>query len=143
MELTPEEIIIPEDAHLLVAKGASLDSVQYNPISVEKLKSKIELLRNYHDSAANSLKPLFTIENEYKEFKERHSKHTVPKRDLETFSGDCFLGIDAGSTTSKLVLVDENANLLYSSYKNNEGKPLQTVISMLKDLYKVLPKKRF
>ena len=141
LELTPEEIIIPEDAHLLVAKGASLDSVQYNPISVEKLKSKIELLRNYHDSAANSLKPLFTIENEYKEFKERHSKHTVPKRDLETFSGDCFLGIDAGSTTSKLVLVDENANLLYSSYKNNEGKPLQTVISMLKDLYKVLPKK--
>ena len=141
LELTDDEIIVPEDAHLLVAKGATIDSVQYNPISIEKLKSKIELLRNYHDTASDSLKPLFTIENEYKEFKERHSKHNVPKRDLKSFSGDCFLGIDAGSTTSKLVLIDDQANLLYSSYKNNEGKPLQTVIGMLKELYSVLPKK--
>ena len=141
LSLTDDEIIVPEDAHLLVAKGATLDSVQYNPISIEKLKSKIELLKNYHDTASDSLKPLFTIENEYKEFKERHSKHNVPKRDLEKFSGDCFVGIDAGSTTSKLVLIDGEANLLYSSYKNNEGKPLQTVIGMLKELYSVLPKK--
>ena len=141
LELTDDEIIVPEDAHLLVAKGATIDSVQYNPISIEKLKSKIELLRNYHDTASDFLKPLFTIENEYKEFKERHSKHNVPKRDLNSFSGDCFLGIDAGSTTSKLVLIDDQANLLYSSYKNNEGKPLQTVIGMLKELYSVLPKK--
>src|SRR5699024_7761247 len=92
LSLTDDEIIVPEDAHLLVAKGATLDSVQYNPISIEKLKSKIELLKNYHDTASDSLKPLFTIENEYKEFKERHSKHNVPKRDLEKFSGDCFIG---------------------------------------------------
>ena len=141
LELKDDEIIIPEDAHLLVAKGATIDSMNGNVISIEKLKSKIELLKNYHDSSSNSLKPLFTIESEYEEFKERHSKHTVPKKDLKNFSGDCFLGIDAGSTTSKLVLIDKDANLLYSSYKNNEGKPLQTVIAMLKDLYKVLPKK--
>ena len=141
LELSDDEIIIPEDAHLLVAKGATIDSVKGKSISVEKLKSKIELLKNYHDSASNSLKPLFTIDSEYQEFKERHSKHQVPKRELKGFEGDCFLGIDAGSTTSKLVLIDEQSNLLYSSYKNNEGKPLQTVISMLKDLYKVLPKK--
>ncbi len=141
LKLEKHEIIVPEDAHLLVAKGATLDSANYNAISVEKLKSKIELLKNYHDTASDSLKPLFTIENEYSEFKERHAKHNVPKRELDKFSGDCFLGIDAGSTTSKLVLIDENANLLYSSYKNNEGKPLQTVIGMLKELYDVLPKK--
>ena len=141
LKLEKHEIIVPEDAHLLVAKGATLDSVNYNVVSVEKLKSKIELLKNYHDTASDSLKPLFTIENEYKEFKERHEKHNVPKRDLSKFTGDCFLGIDAGSTTSKLVLIDENFNLLYSSYKNNEGKPLQTVIGMLRELYSVLPKK--
>ena len=141
LELKPDEIIIPEDAHLLVAKGATLDSMNYKPISIEKLKSKIELLKNYHDTTKDSLKPLFTIENEYKEFKERHSKHTVPKRDLAKFNGNCFLGIDAGSTTSKIALIDVEGNLLYSAYKNNEGKPLQTVISMLKDLYSVLPKK--
>ena len=141
LNLTQDEIIVPEDAHLLVAKGATLDSINYKSITIEKLKSKIELLKNYHDMSSDSLKPLFTIENEYKEFKERHSKHTVPKKELDKFSGDCFLGIDAGSTTSKIVLIDNEANLLYSSYKNNEGKPLQTVINMLKDLYSILPKK--
>ena len=141
LNLQKDEIIIPEDAHLLVAKGATLDSINYKPTSVEKLKSKIELLKNYHDTSSESLKPLFTIESEYQEFKERHAKHNVPKKDLKSFSGDCFLGIDAGSTTSKLVLIDNEANLLYSSYKNNEGKPLQTVIEMLKELYSVLPKK--
>ncbi len=141
LNLQKDEIIIPEDAHLLVAKGATLDSINYKPTSVEKLKSKIELLKNYHDTSSQALKPLFTIESEYQEFKERHAKHTVPKKDLKKFVGDCFLGIDAGSTTSKLVLIDNEANLLYSSYKNNEGKPLQTVIGMLKELYSVLPKK--
>ncbi len=141
LELTNDEIIVPEDAHLLVAKGACLDSINYNVVSTEKLKGKISLLKNYHDTASNSLKPLFTIETEYEEFKNRHSKHTVPKKDLSNYEGDCFLGIDAGSTTSKLVLIDKEANLLYSSYKNNEGKPLQTVIAMLKELYSQLPKK--
>ena len=141
LELKDDEIIVPEDAHLLVAKGACLDSINYNVISIEKLKSKTELLKNYHDTASDSLKPLFTIESEYKEFKERHSKHTVPKKDIAQHTGDCFLGIDAGSTTSKLVLIDSDCNLLYSSYKNNEGKPLQTVIGMLKELYACLPKK--
>ena len=141
LNLGEDEVISPEDAHLLVAKGATLDSINYNSISSEKLRSKIELLKNYHDSSSDSLKPLFTIEDEYKKFKERHSKHTVPKKDLQNYAGDCFLGIDAGSTTSKLVLIDNEANLLYSAYKNNEGKPLQTVISMLKELYSNLPKK--
>ena len=140
LNLKDDEIIIPEDAHLLVAKGATLDSMNYNPISIQKLKSKIELLKSYHDDRADSLAPLFTLEEEYEQFKQRHAKNIVPKRDLESFEGDCFIGIDAGSTTSKLVLIDENGALLYSSYKSNEGKPIQTVIGMLKELYKVLPK---
>ena len=141
LNMPDEDIIVPEDAHLLVAKGATLDSVNYNAISVEKLKAKISLLKEYRDSSSDALKPLFTIEDEYRQFKERHEKHKVPKKDLKEHSGDCYLGIDAGSTTSKLVLIDNDYNLLYSSYKNNEGKPLQTVITMLKELYEVLPKK--
>lgn len=54
--------------------------------------------------------------------------------------GNCYLGIDAGSTTSKLVLIDEEGNLLYSAYKNNEGKPLESVINMIK-LYTKIPEK--
>ena len=140
LKLKEDEIIIPEDAHLLVAKGATLDSFNYTPISIQKLKGKIELLKSYHDDTSDSLSPLFMVDEEYEQFKERHSKSVVPKGDLKNYRGNCFIGIDAGSTTSKLVLIDEKGALLYSAYQSNEGKPIQTVIGMLKNLYKVLPK---
>ena len=87
------------------------------------------------------MKPLFSIDEEYTEFKERHNKETVKKGDLSTYAGDCFVGIDAGSTTTKLVVIDREGTLLYSLYGSNEGNPLQSVISMLKQLYHVLPEK--
>ena len=139
--LKPEEIIIPEEAHLLVAKGAALDSVNAKPISAEMLKSKIRMLKVLKDNTTKPLKPLFTIDAEYDEFKKRHNKAMVNKKPLAEHEGDCFIGIDAGSTTTKLVVTDRENNLLYSSYGNNEGNPLKSVIKMLKDLYAVLPKK--
>ena len=139
LKLKDEEIIVPQDAHLLVAKGATLDSINYAPITIEKLKSKIELLKSYKDERENALSPLFMVEAEYKEFKQRHEKNKIPKKGLNGFKGDCFLGIDAGSTTSKLVLIDNKGSLLYSLYRNNEGKPIQSVMEMLKEMYKVLP----
>ena len=139
LELKDDEIIVPEEAHLLVAKGAVLDSLNMNPISVEKLKSKIQVLKISKDTTTEPLKPLFTTDEEYNMFKERHDKDKVPRKDLKNYSGDCFLGIDAGSTTTKLVLIDREGNLLYSLYGSNEGNPLNSVISMLKQLYLVLP----
>ena len=97
-------------------------------------------MRNSHDTTTNPLEPLFENEQEYRKFIERHEKATVPKRTLKDFKGDCFLGIDAGSTTTKLVLIDIDGNLLFSLYGSNEGNPLQSTISMLKKLYAVLPK---
>ena len=141
LDLKDDEIIVPEEAHLLVARGAVLDSLNMKPISVEKLKSKIQVLRISKDTTTQPLKPLFTTDEEYKQFKERHDKDTVPKKDLKNYTGDCFLGIDAGSTTTKLALIDREGNLLYSLYGNNEGNPLQSVITMLKKLYLVLPEK--
>ena len=141
LNLKDDEIIIPEEAHLLVAKGAVLDSLEMKPISVEKLKSKIDVLRISKDTTTQPLKPLFTTDEEYNQFKVRHDKDKVARKDLKNYSGDCFLGIDAGSTTTKLVLIDRDGNLLYSLYGNNEGNPLKSVISMLKQLYLVLPEK--
>ena len=141
LKLKDDEIIIPEEAHLLVAKGAALDSVNTTPITVEKLKSKIEVLKVSHDDTTNPLKPLFSIDADYQEFKERHDKEKVEKGDLKTYSGDCFVGIDAGSTTTKLVLIDRDGKLLYSLYGSNEGNPLQSVIKMLKQLYAEIPEK--
>ena len=141
LQLKPEEIIIPEEAHLLVAKGAALDSLDDVPISVEDLNKRIEDLKVSHDDTSHPLKPLFADDKEYNDFKERHSKAKVGRNDLSTYSGDCFIGIDAGSTTTKLVLIDREGNLLYSLYGSNEGNPLQSVMGMLKKLYSELPEK--
>ena len=139
--LTPEETIVPENAHLLVVKGAALSSIHTNEISNDELNEKIENLKISHDLSSKSLKPLFKNKKEYDDFKERHNLDKVKKRDFKSFEGDCFVGIDAGSTTTKLVVTDIDDNLMYSLYRSNEGNPLNSVISMLKELYSVLPKK--
>ena len=141
LNLTPETTIIPEGSHLLVAKGAALDSLSNSPISNEKLKAKIQMFKASKDETSAPIEPLFVTDAEYNKFKERHNKSTVPRADLNTFTGDCFIGIDAGSTTTKLVVTDKEDKLLYSLYRSNEGNPLKSVMEMLNDLYKVLPKK--
>ena len=139
LHLKDEQIIIPNEAHLFVAKGAALDSLDVLPITPQKLSSKIEVLKSSVDKSSASLPPLFSIDADYEDFKIRHSKDTVKKEDLSIYSGDCYIGIDAGSTTTKLVLIDKEGNLLYSLYGSNEGNPLNSVIKMLKDLYTKLP----
>ena len=140
LHLTDEQIIVPDEAHLLVARGAALDSLDMKPISVEKLKAKIQMLKTSHDTTTNPLKPLFVTDSEYEEFKERHNKDVVKKGDLKNYHGDCFIGIDAGSTTTKLVVTDNEGTLLYSLYESNCGNPLKSVMGMLKKLYAVIPK---
>lgn len=141
LKLTPETTVVPEEAHLLVAKGAALDSFKGNVITSDELKQKIENLRNSVDNTTHPLAPLFKNEEEYLSFKKRHDLAKVKRKSLTDFSGDCFVGIDAGSTTTKLVLTDIDGNLLYSLYGSNEGNPLKSVIGMLKKLYEVLPEK--
>ena len=141
LHLTPETTVIPEEAHLLVAKGAALDSFNGNIISSKDLKKKIKDLKKSVDNTSHPLNPLFKDDLEYQEFKKRHDLAKVKRKSLSDFSGDCFVGIDAGSTTTKLVLIDIEGNLLYSLYGSNEGNPLHSVIEMLKKLYSVLPEK--
>ena len=139
LKLTPDEIIVPEEAHLLVAKGAALDSINEDYITNDELSKKIINLRNSTDNTTHPLDPLFKSEEDYREFDKRHKKATVKKQDLKTYKGDCFIGIDAGSTTTKLVLIDRDGALLFSLYGSNEGNPLKSTINMLKKLYDVIP----
>ena len=141
LHLTDDEIIVPEEAHLLVAKGAALDSIGTEAITPDQLANKIEILKNSHDNTTKPLDPLFKNKEEYEAFKERHDRDTVTKKDLSTYEGNCYLGIDAGSTTTKLVLIDDEGNLLYSLYGSNQGNPLKSVMNMLKELYTKLPEK--
>ena len=141
LQLTDDEVIVPEEAHLLVAKGAALDSINSEVISPNELEQKIENLKKSRDNTTHPLDPLFKNKDEYLSFKERHDKAKVKKADLENYEGNCYLGIDAGSTTTKLVLIDKDGKLLYSLYGSNEGNPLKSVMNMLKKLYSVLPEK--
>ena len=139
LNLADNEIIVPNEAHLLVATGAALDSLEETPISNEELSKRIENLKISEDNTTSPIDPLFKDYNEYEEFRKRHLKASVKKAELLNYKGDCFIGIDAGSTTTKIVLIDSEGKLLYSLYGNNEGNPLQSVIKMLDNLYKVLP----
>ncbi|MCI8411425.1 MAG: 2-hydroxyacyl-CoA dehydratase [Bacilli bacterium] len=141
LNLKDNEIIVPEEAHLLVAKGAALDSINSESITPNQLEQKIENLKNSRDNTTHPLNPLFKNDEDYKIFKERHDKNKVKRTSIENYEGDCYLGIDAGSTTTKLVLIDKDGNLLYSLYGSNEGNPLKSVMNMLKKLYTVLPEK--
>lgn len=139
LKLNNDEVITPKEAHLLVATGAALDSLNELPITNNELKEKIYKLKISQDSTTKPIEPLFNNYSEYESFKQRHNKATINKKNIENYKGDCFIGIDAGSTTTKIVLIDNSGNLLYSLYGSNEGNPLQSVINMLKSLYKVLP----
>ena len=85
------------------------------------------------------LRPLFLNEDELNEFRRRHNKSSVKRRDLASFKGRCFLGIDAGSTTTKAVLIDEDGALMYSYYGSNGGSPLGSTVKILKELYGIMP----
>ena len=141
LNLSKEQVIVPEEAHLLVAKGAAIDSIDSEPISKEELNQKIQNLRISQDNTSHPLEPLFKNKEEYTKFKQRHDKAKIGRNNLESYKGDCFLGIDAGSTTTKLALIDRDGNLLYSLYGSNEGNPLKSVMKMLKELYSKLPDK--
>jgi len=85
------------------------------------------------------MEPLFSSQKEYDDFCGRHNSHRVKTAPLETYTGNCYLGIDAGSTTTKAALVGEDGSLLYSFYANNNGSPLKTAIGAIQEIYSRLP----
>ena len=139
LQLKDDEILVPENAHLLVAKGAALDSLNSPVFTNKELKQKIKNLKKSKDTTTVPLEPLFADEKDYEEFKKRHDKDKIKTKPLKNYKGNCYVGIDAGSTTTKLVLIDNESNLIYSDYGSNEGNPLKSVIKMLKKMYEQLP----
>ena len=138
LRLQPENIVAPENAQFFVAIGAALASKKSEIINFQSIYNNIPNLHN-SASATTLLQPLFASEDEYKEFNLRHNKDAVEMRPLAEVSGPCFLGIDAGSTTTKLALIDEFGNLVHSHYGSNGGSPLKSTIVALQQLYRLLP----
>ncbi|WP_294707769.1 2-hydroxyacyl-CoA dehydratase [uncultured Fusobacterium sp.] len=141
LKLTNEDIIFPENSQLFVAQGAALLSKENsNFFTVEELEKKFQRLNEKDTSDTTRLQPLFKNEKELKEFYTRHEKEKIDTVDLTTYKGNGYLGIDAGSTTIKVVLISENSEILYSHYSHNKGNPLENIITTLKELYSKLSK---
>ena len=140
LNLKEDEIIFPEDSQLFVALGAALSSKFNNKISFKEFRERTEALNVASQYEVQRLNPLFNSEDELEEFKRRHEKNKVERRDILSYKGNCYLGIDAGSTTTKAVLISDKGKLLYSYYGSNEGNPLELTIKILKEIYKILPR---
>ena len=139
LELEEEQIVSPDNGEYFVALGAALLSVKKNTFSIKELVDKMNSANPENMAQAKHLSPLFKNREEYRLFKERHDKEKIERADIAIAKGKAFLGIDAGSTTTKAALIDDNKRLLYSFYKNNEGDPIKSVIKMLRELYEIMP----
>ncbi|MDE6728271.1 MAG: acyl-CoA dehydratase activase, partial [Oscillospiraceae bacterium] len=138
LNLTPEHIIYPENANLFVAMGCAL-SEEAEEIALDELVKKANDLGDNQLREVERLAPLFKNEGELAEFRERHAKAVIPTADIKEHKGACYLGIDAGSTTTKSVLLNSKAEILYSHYAGNQGDPLKSAIGILKEVYGLLP----
>ena len=138
LKLDEEHTIAPDNSHLFAAIGSALNADEKVQMSlewlIERLHKKVKL-----DFEVERMEPLFSSQEEYDSFSERQSRNNVATGDLSSYEGNCYLGIDAGSTTTKAALVGEDGSLLYSFYSNNQGNPLATSIRAIQEIYEQMP----
>ncbi len=140
LNLDDEHAITPNNSHLFAAIGSALNYKEETITSLEELETKLASGIQMEFEVAR-LEPLFEDQAAYDKFLERQAHNHVKTAELSTYEGNCYLGIDAGSTTTKVALVSEEGNLLYSFYSNNNGSPLATAIRAIQEIYSLLPEK--
>ena len=139
LHLSDEQIILPEKAQVFIARGAALEADPAWAVKGSELLSRLAVLENRRLDSSNVLPPLFADEQELQEFRSRHSREGIAEAPLAEAEGPVWLGIDAGSTTAKMAVIDNEGRLLFSRYSNNGGHPLETVIAMLREFYAQKP----
>ena len=138
LQLTPETTVDPENSHLFAAMGAALEAQEQAPVSMDTLLEKLEKGVSVRFEMPR-LAPLFESREEYEVFCQRHKAAVVGSEDLQNYAGRCYLGIDAGSTTTKLALIGEDGQLLWSFYANNRGNPIATTQAAIRELADQMP----
>ena len=137
LKLTPDKIVDPPSSHLFAATGAALGEGERTFLLsdlIGRLERGVSL-----DFEIKRLEPLFESKEDYEAFSARHARAVVRKKDLSSYRGDCFLGIDAGSTTTKLALIGSEGELLFSTYSNNHGSPIETARAAIAQIAAVMP----
>ena len=138
LRLDSEHAITPENSHLFAAMGSAMNATGDITVSLTEMRDK--LLHSIKlDFEVERMEPLFSSEDDYLDFIERQNQYKVATKELSSYKGKCFLGIDAGSTTTKTALIGEDGALLYSFYSNNNGSPLRTAIRSIQEIYELLP----
>jgi predicted CoA-substrate-specific enzyme activase len=141
--LKPEDVIFPENALLFTALGAAAHSADFPVLGLDLLLDRLRTDGTDLNAPTGILEPLFADGEELERFRKRHAAARAPERDPGSHRGPAFLGIDAGSTTTKAVLVDGEGNILYSRYVNNEGRLLEKAVQILEELYRSLREDAF
>ena len=138
--LSEDEVIFPENAKYFVAIGAAiLAEKETKKVELNKL---IDLVKKADPASAGGtvyLDPLFENKEELEEFRARHAKAKVKRADISEQSGPLFLGIDAGSTTTKAALINKDKELVFEYYQSNEGDPLNVVRNIMTEIYDKMP----
>ena len=134
--LDEEHAIFPEDGDCFAAMGAALCSADYEARPFEELLRLLEESRGA-TSTVDTMPPLFESQEEYDAFTARHNASTPPQLDIAAYTGDAYLGIDAGSTTTKMVLIAPDGGLLYTYYHSNLGNPVAIVLEQLQEIYRL------
>lgn len=133
LKLSSEQVIFPQNAHLFAAEGTAMAGAKCDTIYLKELMHKIDTAPPI--TAESSRMPaLFENEMQLKEFRQRQQMNCIPKRNIEEYHGDCYLGIDAGSTTTKLALISDKGELLYSFYGSNKGNPISVVKEAFREI---------
>jgi len=138
LKLTDETMVDPENSHLFAAMGAALEAKDTAPVDMDSLITRLEQGVQMAFELKR-LEPLFQDREDYACFRERHDRAKVQRGQLEDYSGECFLGIDAGSTTTKVALIGSQGQLLFSYYANNQGNPIKTAMEAMEKLRQQLP----
>ncbi|MDU7068701.1 MAG: acyl-CoA dehydratase activase-related protein [Clostridium perfringens] len=141
LKLKDNDVVSPENAQVFVAIGSAIYSKENN--KKYEYDELLNIIKENHNeiSTMNVIDPLFNSEEEYNEFKERHKKAKVKVSDINNYTGDAYVGIDAGSTTTKVVLIDKEDNILYEYYGSNKGNPIEVVKKELKHIYNICGEK--
>ena len=146
LEVKVDEFIVPTDAHLYVAYGSALQADMdsddqghhFEAHTCDEILKRLDELKNL-PSNTPTMPPLFPTEADREDFNKRHHKEHIHIGTLEGAHGPHFLGIDAGSTTIKATLVNDDREIVWSSYANNEGSPLTAAINIVKKIQSELP----
>lgn len=133
LKLDDEHAIFPDDAPCFMAIGAALHSVTVQSRNLEEIIAAIENSTGSEEIITGE--PLFKDKEEYTAFVARHRATDLKFCEIQTYEGGAYLGIDSGSTTTKLILITPDCRILYSHYQSNNGQPLDIVIEKIKDIY--------